>query len=440
MIFPRARGRTIFRARHPLPSPAPPPPPRVFRFPRPWVGGEGTPSPVGASARARLVSSARGALAAGLAYRATGDAAAAAEALRAASSDAHGWRLAARVATAAARATEYAAPETSRGYYAVAGSIFVARVADVSDPLEVVAESEWAMRGTDSIAAEDARGEVISAAADAVAERFVAAVAALPAGVRRRERINGSTRRDRGGGAKTGGVRGVHGGDGRGRRERRRIPRGGRGVGVALSRRTRDARRRARRRARLARRGIVARRRRRRVGVRGGAVERRRVAPRKRPRALSRELRRHRVALEELVDAMAALAPLGAGAAVRAPLARLADKLDASSDGTVPLAPSATLAATAAARASFIASTLDATRAVAVGGSRAAAAAASSCASEIFSDAMVASAGAAARDALDVGRETPRTARSTRGGSEITRSARWIRSIPTRDGRIPSRD
>ena len=109
----------------------------------------------------------------------------------------------------------------------------------------------------------------------------------------------------------------------------------------------------------------------------------------------------------ELVDAMAALAPLDAGAAVRAPLARLAEKLDASSDGTVPPAPSATLAATAAARASFIASTVDATRAVAVGGSRAAATAASSCASEIFSDAMVASAGAAARDALDVGRETP---------------------------------
>ena len=180
-------------------------------FPTPVGWWEGTPSPVGASARARLVSSARGALAAGLAYRATGDAAAAAEALRAASSDAHGWRLAARVATAAARATEYAAPETSRGYYAVAGSIFVARVADVSDPLEVVAESEWAMRGTDSIAAEDARGEVISAAADAVAERFVAAVAALPRRrptPRKNQRVDATRSRRR---REDCGVRGVHG-------------------------------------------------------------------------------------------------------------------------------------------------------------------------------------------------------------------------------------
>ena len=377
-------------------------------FPTPVGWWEGTPSPVGASARARLVSSARGALAAGLAYRATGDAAAAAEALRAASSDAHGWRLAARVATAAARATEYAAPETSRGYYAVAGSIFVARVADVSDPLEVVAESEWAMRGTDSIAAEDARGEVISAAADAVAERFVAAVAALPPpasdaakeSTGRRDAIAAEARRLVACAASTGETGADAARDAAYRAAdaawalRCRDEHATRAAAHAAAPDSRDA---ASSLADAA------------VALASAAAPSNAVGWR--PESVLAHCLASCVAIaspsRELVDAMAALAPLDAGAAVRAPLARLADKLDASSDGTVPLAPSATLAATAAARASFIASTLDATRAVAVGGSRAAATAASSCASEIFSDAMVASAGAAARDALDVGRETP---------------------------------
>ena len=408
-------------------------------FPTPVGWWEGTPSPVGASARARLVSSARGALAAGLAYRATGDAAAAAEALRAASSDAHGWRLAARVATAAARATEYAAPETSRGYYAVAGSIFVARVADVSDPLEVVAESEWAMRGTDSIAAEDARGEVISAAADAVAERFVAAVAALPPpasdaakeSTGRRDAIAAEARRLVACAASTGETGADAARDAAYRAAdaawalRCRDEHATRAAAHA-ARPTRETRHRAADAA---------------VALASAAAPSNAVGWR--PESVLAHCLASCVAIaspsRELVDAMAALAPPTPAPPLRA-LARLADKLDASSDGTVPLAPSATLAATAAARASFIASTLDATRAVAVGGSRAAATAAAR-ARRKSSRTRWSPPRAPPRETRSTsGARRPRTARSTRGGSEITRSARWIRSIPTRDGRIPSRD
>ena len=203
------------------------------------------------------------------------------------------------MATAAARATEYAAPETSRGYYAVAGSIFVARVADVSDPLEVVAESEWAMRGTDSIAAEDARGEVISAAADAVAERFVAAVAALPPpasdaakeSTGRRDAIAAEARRLVACAASTGET-----GADAARDAAYRAADAAWALRCRDEHATRAAAHAAAPDSRDAASSLADRRRR--VGVRGGAVERRRVAPRKRPRALSRELRRHRVALE----------------------------------------------------------------------------------------------------------------------------------------------
>ena len=379
-------------------------------FPSPVGWWEGTPSPVRAAAVARLVSSARGAFAAGLAYRATGDAAAAAEALRASSPDARGWRLAARLATAAARATEYAAPETSRGYYAAAGSILVSVVSGHTDPLEAVAESEWAMRGTDSIAAEEARGAVIAAAADAVAERFVAAVAALPPPAStaakespgRRDALAAEARRLVACAASTGEIGADAARDA-----------AYRAADAAWALRCRDEH------ARLAAAhadapdseeaasSLAAAA----VALASAAAPSNEVGWRP-ERVLAHCLASCRAIASpsrELVEAMAALAPPDAGAAVRAPLARLAETVDAGRDDavTADVDASATLAATAAARSTFIASTLDATRAVAVGGTRAAATAAAACASEIFSDAILASAGAAARDALDVGREAP---------------------------------
>ena len=414
-MFSRGAREDDFRARHPS-LPGPPPPPRVFRFP-PVGWWEGTPSPVGASAarvwyrpRAlrrvwriarRATRRRRGALARRRRTRTGG-------------ASPRVWRRRRRARrNTPRRGVRGCSPSRVR---------FSSRASRALDP-----------RGGGGVRVGDARDRldrrggcapVISAAADAVAERSSPPSPRSPPASAREE--SGRPWRSR---RRRGLVAAARRPGRRARTPRgRRIPRGGRGVGVALSRRTRDARRRAA----PPRPTREARRRRPRPPSRWRPRRRRRApsggAPRKRPRALSRELRRHRVALEELVDAMAALFPWPARRS-RSRDSPINSK--ASSDGTMPLAPSATLAATAAARASFVASTLDATRAVAVGGSRAAARRRRRARRK--SSRTRCRLRGRRRDALDVRRETPRTARSTRGGSEITRSARWIRSIPTRD-------
>ena len=110
---------------------------------------------------------------------------AAAEALRVARPDTWGWRLAARHQAAAGRALSEAsdAAASKACLMASAGVVAGGVGTAVPDPLEAVAESEWALASEPGMdvfetLAEEARGVVVAAAAEKCADRVVAAVAA----------------------------------------------------------------------------------------------------------------------------------------------------------------------------------------------------------------------------------------------------------------------
>ena len=107
---------------------------------------------------------------------------AAAEALRVARPDTRGWRLAARLLAAAGRALSGADASAAKACLMASAGVLAGGVGTaVPDPLEAVAESEWALAsepGMDETFAEEARGVVVAAAAEACADRVVAAVAA----------------------------------------------------------------------------------------------------------------------------------------------------------------------------------------------------------------------------------------------------------------------
>ena len=107
---------------------------------------------------------------------------AAAEALRVARPDTRGWRLAARLLAAAGRALSGADASAAKACLMASAGVLAGGVGTaVPDPLEAVAESEWALAsepGVDETFAEEARGVVVAAAAEACADRVVAAVAA----------------------------------------------------------------------------------------------------------------------------------------------------------------------------------------------------------------------------------------------------------------------
>jgi len=107
---------------------------------------------------------------------------AAAEALRVARPDTRGWRLAARLLAAAGRALSGADASAAKACLMASAGVLAGGVGTaVPDPLEAVAESEWALAsepGVDETLAEEARGVVVAAAAEACADRVVAAVAA----------------------------------------------------------------------------------------------------------------------------------------------------------------------------------------------------------------------------------------------------------------------
>ena len=107
---------------------------------------------------------------------------AAAEALRVARPDTRGWRLAARLLAAAGRALSGVDASAAKACLMASAGVLAGGVGTaVPDPLEAVAESEWALAsepGVDETLAEEARGVVVAAAAEACADRVVAAVAA----------------------------------------------------------------------------------------------------------------------------------------------------------------------------------------------------------------------------------------------------------------------
>ena len=135
------------------------------------------------NASRRVIAASTPALAAGLVLRAHADAsrgvAAAAEAIRVAAPGVLGWRLAVRFAAAAGRAAEHAAPETANAAFRCAAAVAIDGLEALGDPLLVVAESEWALGGAYGAAAENARGEVVAAALERCADRFARAVARL---------------------------------------------------------------------------------------------------------------------------------------------------------------------------------------------------------------------------------------------------------------------
>ena len=111
---------------------------------------------------------------------------AAAEALRVARPDTKGWRLAARLLAAAGRALSGADASAAKACLMASAGVVAGGIGTaVPDPLEAVAESEWALAseknetpGLDETLAEEARGVVVAAAAETCADRVVAAVAA----------------------------------------------------------------------------------------------------------------------------------------------------------------------------------------------------------------------------------------------------------------------
>jgi hypothetical protein len=109
---------------------------------------------------------------------------AAAEALRVARPDTKGWRLAARLLAAAGRALSGADASAAKACLMASAGVVAGGIGTaVPDPLEAVAESEWALAsdetpGLDETLTEEARGVVVAAAADVCADRVIAAVAA----------------------------------------------------------------------------------------------------------------------------------------------------------------------------------------------------------------------------------------------------------------------
>ena len=109
---------------------------------------------------------------------------AAAEALRVARPDTKGWRLAARLLAAAGRALSGADASAAKACLMASAGVVAGGIGTaVPDPLEAVAESEWALAsdetpGLDETLTEEARGVVVAAAADVCADRIIAAVAA----------------------------------------------------------------------------------------------------------------------------------------------------------------------------------------------------------------------------------------------------------------------
>ena len=168
----------------------------LFPTPNGWSDLHSEPIPE--LAARRVIADARPALAAGLTLRGldpkrfgnesrdgyygaiAASAMSAAEALRVARPDTRGWRLAARLLAAAGRHLRDVDNAAARECLMACAGVVAGGIGTVVlDPLEAVAESEWTLAADDDdVAAEEARGVVVSAAAESCADRVVASIAA----------------------------------------------------------------------------------------------------------------------------------------------------------------------------------------------------------------------------------------------------------------------